>query len=149
MRTFTDNDGQEWSTDLNVGLLKTVADATGVRLHTLFDNNVELFARLTGDLFLFVDVLWCVVADQAVERGVTRDDFAKRLGGQSLGDSTVALARAVADIAPDAECRAGLHKALDKAIAAWQKLTADAHSAIRNLDVDTLASGCLSAIGGK
>ena len=77
MRYFKDEKGDTWGVDLTVGSLLRVKTATGFDLIDKPDSMPQNLAAL-------VDILWVTLEPQLTAKGVSQEDFAERLGGDSL-----------------------------------------------------------------
>lgn len=150
MREFTDNAGRNWKLDINVGAVKRVRESTRIVLPALFDDSFKGLAELAADYIELVDVLWAACQPQAALAGVSAEQFAEGMGGDSLGKATEALARAVADFFTSPEQRQALHKALDLILETAGKMqtltTQAATTTMENLDTDQLAQSCLDFV---
>lgn len=97
MKLFKDNAGTEWKISVTLDLVEQLRDALGV---DLLDSSGEVFERLSSDLFLLGRVLWRCCEKQAVERGVTPEQFVAAVAGDPFDAAAVALTEAVADFFP-------------------------------------------------
>ena len=93
MKQFTDNTGKTWAINIVVG--------------------GDLVERMSNDPVLLVDVLFAVLKTEADERGVSDEDFAYAMGGDSLYDAYSAFLDEMIDYLPPVQ-RPLLRKAADK-----------------------------------
>lgn len=146
MRSFTDTTGRSWNLTVTVLTVKRVREATDVLLTALFDDKCTLLAELSGDLIKLVDVLWVVCEGQAKEAGITPEQFAEGLGGDSLGQAGEALVRATADFFTSPEQRRALHKLLDTMTETARQFTEKTAAMVDELDPSQLAENCLDFV---
>lgn len=91
--TFTDRKSQEWVIALDVGLCRDVKKVHGVDLANWIDGKAA--ARLYQDDALLVAVTWMLVAEQAEQRGVDEEAFARSLNGDVLAKALEAIEQAI------------------------------------------------------
>lgn len=93
MQSFKDLKDTKWLLDFNAGTLRRVKALTGHDLTLPHDATGEgvLAEKVTRDTMLLVDLLWTVCQPQAVEAGVSEDQFAERLGGGVLKAARIAF----------------------------------------------------------
>jgi hypothetical protein len=88
MRVFKDQSNVDWTLDLSVACIRRVKALLNIDLTLPQASDSEhgtLSQRLVVDVWLLVDVLWCVCKPQAEAIGITDEQFAERLGGDVLG----------------------------------------------------------------
>lgn len=146
MRTFKDNAGREWRLEINVASVKRVKEGADVLLTKLFESNCEAYAALFEDVCKLVEVLWCLCEKQADELGVTPEQFAEGIAGDSLADAADALGRAVVDFFPNQDQRNAIHALMDKAKQGTDLMMSKATEAIENLSPSLLANGGLQSV---
>ena len=113
MAKFVDMNGQEWALRLTVGSVADVKRETGVNLAIASKDASWVEAVFGGDGKL-AEVLWTLCAAQAKERGITPEQFAHLLDGQTLDRAGAALAEGVADFFP----RSAVAQAMKRGLAA-------------------------------
>jgi hypothetical protein len=112
MQTFKDTEAREWQLSINMGSARRAKEATGF---DLLDNSTGLaMASLADDLNTLVSVLYALVKPQADGRGLTEEQFADALSGDTLDSATEALLAAYCDFLPAAS-RAVVQQAIDQA----------------------------------
>lgn len=145
MRKFTDLKDREWTIDLTVLSVRDVYTATDVLLTGLWADDGKLMAELSTNVLKLVDVLYVLCRKQAETAGVSEDEFAESLGGDSLGEAGEALVRATADFFTSPEQRAALHLAMDKMKEAGTAATTMATKIVGEADANQLAKSFLDS----
>lgn len=103
MATFKDENGKEWSVRLSTLMVNRVREDAGVNLMDVLspgDDGELLLGKLVDDVFVLGSVLWVLVREQADSEGITPEQFADRLRGQSLEDAGNAILDALEDFLP-------------------------------------------------
>lgn len=108
---FTDTKGREYDCFVSVATAIEFKKL-GVNLMGHFDG--KLWKQLAEDPELFVNVLVASVRGSMESQGVTEEDFARSLGGDSLEQASIALRDAIADFSPPLQ-RAAMKKLIEKA----------------------------------
>lgn len=147
MHAFTDNQERPWTLEIHVGALKRVKALCGVELHKLVDDELKPLAALVADPVKLVDVLYVLCQEQAVEKGLTDEDFGRAMAGDTLEQATDAFVEELIDFFPDARVRAGLRKMLSTARQVKDKLLQRVAKETEKLDADAIASTLLSSAG--
>lgn len=80
---FKDKSGTEWSCEITFSTVRRVRADADVNLLEALEG--DLIHKLGLDLEKFVQVLWCVIEPQAKQAGITPEQFADQLAGDSLG----------------------------------------------------------------
>src|SRR5437660_718651 len=84
MQNFKDKSGREWSIDLTDEALASIREAVrtnrGIELRSID----KLHTMLANDPELMGIVLWRLLEDQAEQRGIKPEDFAKELGREGI-----------------------------------------------------------------
>ena len=94
MRTFRDTEGREWVLSLTLGSLRRIKASAGLDMLDLgqWDKQASNpFLRLSRDVVTLADTLCALCQTQMTERGISEDQFAEALGGQSIDDALIAL----------------------------------------------------------
>ncbi len=113
MATFKDMIGQEWAVTLTVGEIRRVKRSPlTLDLFRLFDDNFRPFGELTADPSRLCDLLFVLVEPQAVEHGVTDEQFGARMGGDALFAGANALLEALVDFFPNPTTREALRRSV-------------------------------------
>lgn len=110
MHCFKDSTGCNWNLQINVAAVKRVKTACGVDLSQISDDLIE---RFSSDPCLAVDVLYVLVKAQADAIPLTDEQFAERLGGDSLELAGEAFMQELIDFFPS-RTRSMLQRAASK-----------------------------------
>lgn len=97
MQQFKDKTGQTWNVDLTVGSLKTIREATGIKLGDIYAKDTGLGDLIYAEPEKLGALLWVLVEDQADALKITEEQFAKRLNGESLNAAISAILAACAN----------------------------------------------------
>ena len=97
MRNFEDEEGQNWEIVLTIASAKRVRDLLQVNLLELDQGEPPLIARLTSDVILLIDVIFCLVKPQADKLKISDEQFAEGLGGEAAERATKAFLEELAD----------------------------------------------------
>lgn len=138
MSVFKDRVGRQWTIDLTVGAVKRVKAALGLNLYELVDDDFKRFAALLSDPLTLVDVVWVLIADQAVKLGVTDEQFGESLAAESVQELADAFAAAYVDFFQDRSQAAVLQKVFAKAKQTAAAVMSENEAAIDRLDVASL-----------
>lgn len=94
MKMFKDNNGTEWKVSLPLDTIEQIRDCLGVNL---LDATGEAFEKLGRDLLLLGRVLWRICEKQAIERGVSPEDFVEAVAGAPFEAACIAIEEAATD----------------------------------------------------
>ena len=91
---FTDFKGRRWIVSITIGALKRLKEQKGVDL--LDTENQEnqtdpTMLRLFTDPLSVMDLIFCLVENQAKETNVSQDDFLDAMDGNALNEAQAAL----------------------------------------------------------
>ena len=86
---WTDSAGRTWSMAITVNDNRRVLKLLGIDLFDLFDG--KLLERLSCEPILLVDTLYAICKPQADDRGVTEEQFAELLIGDTIEEAAQAL----------------------------------------------------------
>lgn len=114
MQSYTDDQGQEWSVEINGWTLKRVRDNAGVLLTSLLEENGKLYADLHADSILLADVVWPVIEEQANERSITVKQFALSFKGDVVARARDAVVEATIDFFDSPEARSQARELIGK-----------------------------------
>ncbi|KAA0215768.1 MAG: hypothetical protein DYG94_06380 [Leptolyngbya sp. PLA3] len=112
MRTFTDNQGWEWTVEINVAALKRVRGLTGVDLMEVLEGSNGLIEKLVRDPVLLCDVIYAACKPQADERQISDEAFGASMAGDAIEHATAALLEELVDFCPSPRDRANLGRVL-------------------------------------
>ena len=97
MQQFKDKTGQTWAVDITVGSLKTIREATGIKLGDLYAKDTGLGDLIYAEPEKLGALLWVLVEEQADAMKLTEEQFVKRLNGESLNAAISAILAACAN----------------------------------------------------
>jgi len=95
---WTDSEGREWSTAINVHAIQRARNLVGVNLVDAFDG--KLFVQLADDPVLLVNTIYAVCKPQADDRNISDEEFGALLVGDAIDEAAEALAQGVFDFFP-------------------------------------------------
>ena len=84
MKTFPDTTGRTWTIALTIDAAKRVRSLLDVNLLELEAGDPPLLTRLGTDVILLCDVIFALVKPQADAAGVSDEQFAAALGGETI-----------------------------------------------------------------
>ena len=91
MKTFTDTAGRTWTLALTIDAAKRVKGLLDVNLLELEAGDPPLLTKIGTDVILLCDVIFALVKPQADASGVTDEQFAAALGGETILAAQTAL----------------------------------------------------------
>ncbi len=99
---FKDYNGVDWNALVTVGAIDRVLEGTNgeVNIYEIGAEGSTLFQRLMTEPQLLVRTLFIILEDQAKEKNISAQDFAKSLGGETLGDAIDALVEGIIGFFP-------------------------------------------------
>lgn len=95
---WTDKQGRDWCTAINVSTVRRVKHLTGVLLTDAADS--DLLERLYNDCMLLADVLYAVCEPQAKARDIDSAAFGELLSGELIDKACESLMRDLVDFFP-------------------------------------------------
>ena len=95
MSKFVDATGDEWDLRITAGHLRPLREDFGVDLRDALKAEDNSLADALGDPEKFVSVIYFLCDDQAQKKGVSPQDFALRMDGETLENAATALFGAV------------------------------------------------------
>jgi len=98
MGQFKDSTGRDWRIEINVATVKLVREILKVDLLDL--DGGTLIKQLIDDPVLLVDVIYVVCQDQAIDSGVTDQQFGRAMSGDAIDRATQCLLEALTDFFP-------------------------------------------------
>ena len=138
MKSFKDVNGKDWIISINVGSIKRVRDLLGINLLDCIKSN--LIDDLKSDPITLVDVLYCLVKEQADKAGISDINFGEAMAGDALEQATDAFLEELINFFPSQK-RGLLAKAMDKVREAEKVAMERAEKQLEELDVNNLTSG--------
>ena len=146
MPKFKDMEGREWMVNLNVTVLKRIR--SDLDFDPLDIDGGKALEKMMFDPVLLCNVLFLVCEKQAIDKGVTDEQFGESLGGDSIDDATKAYCEALADFTRNPRQRKILRKALSLYEMAKGKVLDRAETRLDEMDeakldemIDVLMSG--------
>lgn len=97
-RAFADGEGRRWTLKIDVGRAMQVRDALDVDL--LRAETEQTILELARDPITLCAVIWILIADQAGQAGVDRDQFWDGMSDDSIEAATFAFLDALIDFFP-------------------------------------------------
>ena len=110
MRSFKDNQGRQWSVEINVTAIKRVRGLTGEDLMQVIEGTlIEKFIR---DPVLLCDVVYAICKPEADARSVSDEEFGKAMAGDAIEAATTAVLEELVGFCPSPRDRANLGRVL-------------------------------------
>lgn len=110
MKSFTDNNGQTWIINVNVGALKRVKSlCDGLNLLNVItftersEPRTDVLDQISSDPVLLVDVLYAICKPEADAKGINDEAFGAALSGDVIEYATKQLLEAIVDFFPEAK----------------------------------------------
>ena len=110
MRSFKDNEGRQWSVDINVTAIKRVRGLTGEDLMQVIEGT--LIEKLIRDPVLLCDVVYAICKPEADSRTVSDEEFGKAMAGDAIEAATTAVLEELVGFCPSPRDRANLGRVL-------------------------------------
>ncbi len=110
MRSFKDNQGRQWSVEINVTAIKRVRGLTGEDLMQVIEGT--LIEKLIRDPVLLCDVVYAICKPEADARSVTDEEFGKAMAGDAIEAATTAVLEELVGFCPSPRDRANLGRVL-------------------------------------
>lgn len=95
---FTDQQGRDWQIKLNVGMATRLRDEAACDVVNTANGSV--FQALATDWLKLGMALWIVCEEQADDRQVTEEEFAKLLEEKTLASAVTAMENAIVNFSP-------------------------------------------------
>jgi len=105
MKTFTDNQGHNWSIVVNVSTVKRVRSMLKIDLLSILVDEGKLIEQLNTDDVLLCDIIYALVKPDADARQVSDEDFGAAMAGDAIGAATAAFLDELADFFPEPKRR--------------------------------------------
>ncbi|MFZ2873456.1 MAG: hypothetical protein WAZ94_03125 [Phycisphaerales bacterium] len=110
MRSFKDNQGRQWSVEINVTAIKRVRGLTGEDLMQVIEGT--LIEKLIRDPVLLCDVVYAICKPEADTRNISDEEFGKAMAGDAIEAATTALLEELVGFCPSPRDRANLGRVL-------------------------------------
>jgi hypothetical protein len=118
--SFKDYTGQEWALRLTTGSVADVKAETGINL-ALASRETAWVEAVFGADGKLASILWVLCEAQAKERGLTPEQFAHLLDGETLSAAGDALGEAIALFTPRSAVAQAMRRGLAATFAATDK----------------------------
>ena len=142
MRSFKDNEGRQWTVDINVAALKRVRGLTGTDLMQVVEGT--LIERLIRDPILLCDVVYAICKPEADSRGVSDEDFGRSMAGDAIEHATTAVLEELVGFCPSPRDRANLGRVLQATQKVMDKARDLVEKRLDSGELDRLADRLLS-----
>ncbi|MGD9688373.1 MAG: hypothetical protein AB7K52_04600 [Phycisphaerales bacterium] len=110
MRSFKDNQGRQWSVEINVSAIKRVRGLTGEDLMQVIEGT--LIEKLIRDPVLLCDVVYAICKPEADSLSISDEDFGKAMAGDAIEAATTAVLEELVGFCPSPRDRANLGRVL-------------------------------------
>ena len=110
MRSFKDNQGRQWSVEINVTAIKRVRGLTGEDLMQVIEGT--LIEKLIRDPVLLCDVVYAICKPEADSRNVSDEEFGRAMAGDAIEAATQAVLDELISFCPSPRDRANLGRVL-------------------------------------
>ena len=110
MRSFKDNQGRQWSVEINVTAIKRVRGLTGEDLMQVIEGT--LIEKLIRDPVLLCDVVYAICKPEADARSISDEEFGKAMAGDAIEAATTAVLEELVGFCPSPRDRANLGRVL-------------------------------------
>lgn len=110
MHSFKDNQGRQWSVEINVTAIKRVRGLTGEDLMQVIEGT--LIEKLIRDPVLLCDVVYAICKPEADTRSVSDEEFGKAMAGDAIEAATTAVLEELVGFCPSPRDRANLGRVL-------------------------------------
>ena len=110
MRSFKDNQGRQWSVEVNVTAIKRVRGLTGEDLMQVIEGT--LIEKLIRDPVLLCDVVYAICKPEADACSVSDEEFGKAMAGDAIEAATTAVLEELVGFCPSPRDRANLGRVL-------------------------------------
>ena len=110
MRSFKDNQGRQWSVEINVTAIKRVRGLTSEDLMQVIEGT--LIEKLIRDPVLLCDVVYAICKPEADARNVSDEEFGKAMAGDAIEAATTAVLEELVGFCPSPRDRANLGRVL-------------------------------------
>jgi len=110
MRAFKDNQGRQWSIEINVTAIKRVRGLTGEDLMQVIEGT--LIEKLIRDPVLLCDVVYAICKPQSDAQGISDEEFGRAMAGDAIESATAAVLEELVGFCPSPRDRANLGRVL-------------------------------------
>lgn len=146
MRSFKDNQGRQWSVDINVTAIKRVRGLTGEDLMQVIEGT--LIEKLIRDPVLLCDMVYALCKPEADARSVSDEDFGKGMAGDAIEAATTAVLEELVGFCPSPRDRANLGRVLQATRKVMDRARDMVEKKLDSGELDRLADRLLSEGSG-
>jgi len=147
MRSYKDLKNNTWQVEVTAATLKRVKGLAGVDLSTLVGNGWGEFAKLTGDVIAFIEVMYATVKPQADAQGVTEEQFLEAHAGDVIQQAAFALQESIIDFFPDSRQREIQRTVMQKHRQVLTEILTHDQQKVEKVDPVTLARTLIALSG--
>lgn len=124
MRLFQDGENRAWDVSIDVGTIKRVRTMAGFELLSFVEvkadengNPSNPVLLLYNDLPKLVDIMWAIIAPEAISRGIGPEDFGRSMKGEALESAFEQLIGGLIDFFPSGRRRVLAAAAMEAGLA--------------------------------
>ena len=147
MRSFKDNQGRQWSVEINVTAIKRVRGLTGEDLMQVIEGT--LIEKLIRDPVLLCDVVYAICKPEADARSVSDEDFGKAMAGDAIEAATTAVLEELVGFCPSPRDRANLGRVLQATTKVMERARDLVEKKLDSGELDRLADQLLETAGAS
>ena len=142
MQSFKDNQGRQWSVEINVTAIKRVRGLTGEDLMQVIEGT--LIEKLIRDPVLLCDVVYAICKSEADARSVSDEEFGKAMAGDAIEAATTAVLEELVGFCPSPRDRANLGRVLQATRKVMDRARDLVEKKLESGELDRLADRLLS-----
>jgi len=142
MRSFKDNQGRQWSVEINVTAIKRVRGLTGEDLMQVIEGT--LIEKLIRDPVLLCDVVYAICKPEADSRSISDEEFGKAMAGDAIEAATTAVLEELVGFCPSPRDRANLGRVLQATRKVMDRARDLVEKKLESGELDRLADRLLS-----
>ena len=147
MQSFKDNQGRQWSVEINVTAIKRVRGLTGEDLMQVIEGT--LIEKLIRDPVLLCDVVYAICKPEADTRNISDEEFGKAMAGDAIEAATTAVLEELVGFCPSPRDRANLGRVLQATRKVMDRARDLVEKKLDSGELDRLADRLLSeGLGG-
>jgi hypothetical protein len=147
MQSFKDNQGRQWSVEINVTAIKRVRGLTGEDLMQVIEGT--LIEKLIRDPVLLCDVVYATCKPEADARNVSDEEFGKAMAGDAIEAATTAVLEELVGFCPSPRDRANLGRVLQATRKVMERARDLVEKKLDSGELDRLADRLLSEGSGE
>ncbi|HMN41180.1 MAG TPA: hypothetical protein PKE29_10070 [Phycisphaerales bacterium] len=144
MRSFKDNEGRQWTVDINVSAVKRVRGLTGTDLMQVIEGTGGLIEKLIRDPVLLCDVVYAICKPEADARSVSDEEFGRAMAGDAIEAATMAVLDELVGFCPSPRDRANLGRVLQATRKVMDRARGLVEKKLDSGELDRLADRLLS-----